>query len=108
MEHSIQRSIRYQHHHLNCKESLENGLITNGLKINKRQAIKPVSENFLEKWNTILITSKQDLVKLLLTESLQLVDSLDKAHDEEILKINSTEVTGEKRLNINMEIIGRN
>ena len=107
MEHSIQRSIRYQHHHLNCKESLENGLITNGLKINKRQAIKPVSEKFLEKWNTILITAKQDLVKLLLRESLQLVDSLDKAHDEEIL-ISPIEVTGEKRLNINMEIIGRN
>ena len=108
LEHLIQKSIRYQHHHLNYKESLENGLISKGLMINKRTAIKPVSENFLEKWNALLITFEQDLVKLLLSESLQVVDSLDKALDEEIRKINPIEVAGKKRLNLSMEIIGRN
>ena len=48
---------------------------------NKRAAIKPVSENVFEKRNTILFTAKQDLAKLLLSESLQIADSLDKALD---------------------------
>ena len=47
LEHFVQNSIIYQHHHLNYKEILENGLITKGLKINKRPAIKPVTENWI-------------------------------------------------------------
>ena len=43
LEHHLKKSIRYQYHHLNYKESLENGLIPKGLKINKRPAIKPVT-----------------------------------------------------------------
>ena len=35
----VQKYIRYQHHHLNYKEILENGLVPNGLKINKRPAV---------------------------------------------------------------------
>ena len=70
--------IRYQHHHLNYKESLENGLIPKGLKINKRPAIKPVTEDFFEKWNTILLDAKNSLVQLLLSESLQIVKNLMK------------------------------
>ena len=38
----MQKSIRYQHLYLNYKESLESGLISKGLKINKRWAIKLV------------------------------------------------------------------
>ena len=49
LEHLVQKSIRYQHHHLNYKGSLENGLISKGLKIKKRTAIKPLTENFFEK-----------------------------------------------------------
>ena len=49
LEHLIQKSIRYQHRHLRYKESLNNGLIPNGLKINKKPAIRPVSEDFFEK-----------------------------------------------------------
>ena len=49
LEHLMQKSIRYQHHHLRYKESLNNGLIPNGLKINKKPAIRPVSEDFFEK-----------------------------------------------------------
>ena len=58
LEHFVQKSIRYEHHHLNYKESLENGLIPKGLKINKRPAIKPVTEDFFEKWNTILLDAE--------------------------------------------------
>ena len=49
LEHLVLKPIRYQHHHLNFKESLENGLIPKGLKINKQPAIKPVKEEFFEK-----------------------------------------------------------
>ena len=49
LEHLMQKSIRYQHHHLSYKESLNNGLIPNRLKINKKPAIRPVSEDFFEK-----------------------------------------------------------
>ena len=46
LEHLVQKSIRYQHHHLNYKKSLENGLIPKGLKNNKQPVIKPVTEDF--------------------------------------------------------------
>ena len=97
LEHLIQKSIRYQHHHLNYKGNLENVLIPNGLNIKKRPAIKPVSEDFLEKWNTILFTAGQDLVKLLLSGPLEIVVSLDKALDEEIPKINPINVAEKKK-----------
>ena len=105
LEYLIQKSIRYQPHHLNYKESLENRLIQNGLKINKRPAIKPVSESFFERWNTMLFTAEKDLVKLLLSESLDVVDSLDKALDKEIRKINPINGAEKKE---RMEIIARN
>ena len=97
LKHLIQKSIRYQHHHLNYKESLENGLIPNGLKTNKRPAIKPVSEKVFEKWNTILFTAEQDLVKLLLSKSLEVVNSFSKVLDEEIRKISPIKVAEKKK-----------
>ena len=94
---------------MNYKGSLENGLVPNRLKNNKRPAIKLVSQKFFEKCNTILFTAEQDLLKLLLSDLLQVVDSLDKALDEEIRKINPMKVAEKKeRLNISMEIIARN
>ena len=36
LEHLIQKSIRYEHHYLNYKASLEKGLIPNGLKISNK------------------------------------------------------------------------
>ena len=49
LEHLIQKSIRYQHHHLNYKGSLENVLIPNGLNIKKsrlsNQFLKTFSKN---------------------------------------------------------------
>ena len=62
LEHLVQKLIRYQYHDLIYKESLENGLIPKGLKINKLPAIKPVTEEFFEKWNTILLDAKNSLV----------------------------------------------
>ena len=68
LEQLVQKSIRYQHHHLNYKENLENGLAPKELKINKRPAIKPVMEIFFEKCNTVLLDAGNSLVQLLLSE----------------------------------------
>ena len=62
LEHLVQKSIRYQHHHLNYKGSLQNGLIPKGLKI-KRPAKKPVTEDFFEKCNIILLDAENSLVQ---------------------------------------------
>ena len=97
LEHFIHKLIRYQHHGLNYKESLENGLLPNRLNINKRSAIKLVSKDFFEKWNTILFTAEQELVKLLLSKPLEVVDSLDKALDKEIRKINPIKVSKKRK-----------
>ena len=63
-----------------------------GLKINKLPAIKPVTEGFFEKWNTILSDSGNGLVQLLLSESLQVVKKPDKELDSEIKKIHPNAV----------------
>ena len=86
LEHLVQKSVRYQYHDLNYKEKLENGLIPKGLKINKRPAIKPVTEDFFEKWNTILLDAKNSLVQLLLIKSLQVLENLDEALNSKIKK----------------------
>ena len=69
----MQKLIRYQHHHLNYKEYLENGLISRGFKINKQTAIKPVTEDFFKKWNTILLNHENSLIQILLSESMKVV-----------------------------------
>ena len=89
--------IRYQHHHLNYKESFENDLIPKGLKINKQTAIKPVTEDFFEKWNTILSDAENSLLQLLLRESLQIVKKRDEELDSEIKKIHPNDIR-EKRI----------
>ena len=68
LEHLVQKLIRYQHHHLNYKESIENGLIPKGLKINKQPTIKPVTKDLFEKWIAILLDAQNSLVQLLLGE----------------------------------------
>ena len=84
LEHLVQKSIRYQHHHLNYKESLENGFI-------------PVTEDLFEKWNTILVDPENSLVQLLLSKSLQVVKKLDEELDSEIKNIHPNDVR-EKRI----------
>ena len=56
LQHLMQRSIIYQHHHLNYKECLENGLVSNLLKNNKRP------ETYTQ-WQGIEITKDVKLVK---------------------------------------------
>ena len=92
LEHLVKKTIRYQHDHLNYKQSLENCLILKGLKIKKQPAIKSVREDFFEKWNTILLDAENSLVQLLLSESLQVVKKLDEELDSKTKKIHPNDV----------------
>ena len=48
------KSLRYKHQKENYLYSLEHWIIPSGLKINKKPALIPVSNDFTEKWNNIL------------------------------------------------------
>ena len=108
LEHLVLKPIRYQHHHLNFKESLENGLIPKGLKINKQPAIKPVTEEFFEKWYAILLDAEKTLVQLLLRESLQVVKKLDEKMVSEIKKVLMMSEKNEFSSKISTRTIRRN
>ena len=49
----FQKSIRYNHHKVNYERSLLEGIIPTGLKLNKRLAFEPVSDNFPFQWNNV-------------------------------------------------------
>ena len=68
-----QKSLRYQHHRENYLTSLLEGLIPSGLRINKRPAFESVSDEFENKWNSVLYDAEKRLVKLLLKESENVV-----------------------------------
>ena len=53
LDHLLQKSLCYEHHLKNYKESLKTGLIPNGLRIKKSAAITPVTEDFHRKWQQI-------------------------------------------------------
>ena len=43
----LQKSLRYKHHRENCIQSSEEKVIPSGLKINKKPAFAPISEDFM-------------------------------------------------------------
>ena len=64
----VQKSLRYKHHKRNFIQILEEGIITSGLKIKKKQAFQSVFEDFEAKWNSILYNAEKNIVELLLYE----------------------------------------
>ena len=72
----LQKSLRYQHHKENYLLSVENGIIPSGLKINKKPAFLPISDDFTDKWNNILFNAEEKLVRLLLLESDKVINNL--------------------------------
>ena len=72
----LQQSLRYKHHKENYLYSLEHGIIPSGLKINRKPAFVPVSNDFTNKWNNILRSAEEKLVNLLLSESDNVIDNL--------------------------------
>ena len=73
LDYLYQKSLRYQHHRENYLTSLLEGLIPSGLRINKRPAFESVSDEFENKWNSVLYDAEKRLVKLLLKESENVV-----------------------------------
>ena len=71
----LQKSLQYKHHKENYLYSLQHGIIPSGLKINKKPAFIPVSNDFTEKWNNILRSAEEKLVNPLLAESDNVIDN---------------------------------
>ena len=69
----MQKSLRYKHHKLNYIQSLEEGIIASGLKIKKKPAFQPVSEDFEAKWNSIQYNAERNIVELLLYEAEKVI-----------------------------------
>ena len=80
----LQKSLQYKHHKENYLYSLEHGIILSGLKINKKPAFIPVSNDFTERWNNILRSAEEKLVNLLLLESDNVTDDLQTKIKEEL------------------------
>ena len=78
----MQKSLRYQHHKENYLLSVENGIIPSGLKINKKPAFLPISDDFTDKWNNILFNAEEKLVRLLLLESDKVINNLQEKIEE--------------------------
>ena len=72
----LQKSLQYKHQKENYSYSLQHGIIPSGLKINKKPAFTPVSNDFTKRWNNILRSAEEKLVNLLLSESDNVIDDL--------------------------------
>ena len=72
----LQKSLRYKHHKENYLHSIENGIVPSGLKINKKPAFLPISDDFTDQWNKILLNAEEKLVNLLLVESDKVINNL--------------------------------
>ena len=68
--------MRYKHHKENYLHSIENGIVPSGLKINKKPAFLPISDDFTDQWNKILLNAEKKLVNLLLVESNKVINNL--------------------------------
>ena len=52
---------------------MEEGIIPSGLKIKKKPAFQPVSEDFETKWNSILYNAERNIVELLQYEAEKVI-----------------------------------
>ena len=78
------KSLRYKHHKENYLFSLKHAIIPSGLKINKKPAFIPVSNDITERWNNILRSTEEKLVNLLLSESDNVIDDLQRKIKERL------------------------
>ena len=73
MDPLLQKSLRYKHHKMNYIQILEEVIITSELKIKKKAAFQPVSEDFEAKWNSILHNAERNIVELLHYEAEKVI-----------------------------------
>ena len=77
LDYLVQKSLRYKHHKKNYIRSLDEGILSTGLRINKKPAINTVSSDFHNNWKTIISKAEKDLVQLLLGESDKVIAKID-------------------------------
>ena len=77
LDHLVQKLFRCKHRKQNYTRSLDEGILTTGLRINKKPAINTVSPDFHNNWKTILSKAEKDLVQLLLAESDKIIAKID-------------------------------
>ena len=80
----LQKSLRFKHHRENYIQSLEKKVIPSGLKINKKPAFAPISQDFMNNWKNILRRAEYSLVQLLLTEFQKVIKKLDSDIENEL------------------------
>ena len=79
----LQKSMHYKHHKENYTKSLKEGITPWGLQIKKIPAFLPVSEDFESKWKAILYDVENNIVKLLMYESDQVIAKIEVQIQEE-------------------------
>ena len=90
LDHLLQKSLRCQHHKENYIQSIQ-GIIPNGLQLNKKPAFEPVSSDFNDKRRTTLYQAEKNLVQLLLLESDKVIAKINVGIEsilKEIIKLN--------------------
>ena len=76
--------LRYEHHAENYKLALEKQIIPFGLRVKNLPAIKPISEDFSNQWNSVLYDSEKRLVQLLLAETQKVVEKTQIEFNEKL------------------------
>ena len=69
MDYLFSKLLRYEHQAENYKLALEKQIMPFGLRIKKLPAIKPISEDFSNQWNSVLHDSEKHLLQILLAET---------------------------------------
>ena len=80
----FEKLLGYENHAENYKLALEMQIIPFGLRIMKLPAIKPISEDFSNQWNSVLYDSEKRLVQLLLAETQKVVEKTQIEFNEKL------------------------
>ena len=84
LDYLFRKLLRYEHQADNYKLALEKQIIPVGLRIKKLPAIKPISEDFSNQWNSVLYDSEKRLVQLLLAETQKVVEKTQIEFNEKL------------------------
>ena len=84
LDYLFRKLLRYEYQADNYKLALEKQIIPVGLRIKKLPAIKPISEDFSNQWNSVLYDSEKRLVQLLLAETQKVVEKTQIEFNEKL------------------------
>ena len=93
-----QHALKYGHHAENYKQSVLEDITPFGLRLKKKAAINPLSNDFNIEWNGKPKDDKRKLLKLLLKEVQDISRKADKELKESIEKEHRNNYVKEKEL----------